>query len=70
MRWVILTLFALTYAGISARRVALLPIGRPALALVGATALVIAGHFAGHHGLSPDAALHACLLYTSPSPRD
>lgn len=59
MRWVILTLFALTYAGISARRVAMLPIGRPALALVGATALVIAGHFAGHHGLSPDAALHA-----------
>lgn len=59
MRWVILALFALTYAGISARRVALLPIGRPALALVGATALVIAGHFAGEFGLSPDAALHA-----------
>jgi Na+/H+ antiporter NhaD/arsenite permease-like protein len=59
VRWVILSLFALTYAGISARRVALLPIGRPALALVGATALVIAGHFAGPHGLSPDAALRA-----------
>jgi Na+/H+ antiporter NhaD/arsenite permease-like protein len=59
VRWVILTLFALTYAGISARRVSLLPIGRPALALVGATALVIAGHFAGAYGLSPDAALHA-----------
>lgn len=59
MRWVILALFALTYAGISARRVSLLPIGRPALALVGATALVIAGHFAGAFGLSPDAALHA-----------
>lgn len=59
MRWVILSLFALTYAGISARRVALLPIGRPALALVGATALVIAGHFAGPYGLSPDAALRA-----------
>ncbi len=59
MRWVILSLFALTYAGISARRVSMLPIGRPALALVGATALVIAGHFAGPYGLSPDAALHA-----------
>lgn len=59
MRWVILGLFALTYAGISARRVALLPVGRPSLALVGATALVIAGHFAGRYGLSPDAALHA-----------
>lgn len=59
MRWVVVALFALTYAGISARRVALLPIGRPALALVGATALVIAGHFAGPYGITPDAALHA-----------
>ena len=28
-------------------------------ASLGATALVIAGHFAGPYGLSPDAALHA-----------
>jgi Na+/H+ antiporter NhaD/arsenite permease-like protein len=64
LRWVILAIFALTYAGITARRVALLPIGRPSVALVGACALVIAGAFAGPVGLSPDEALAAVEPHT------
>jgi tRNA 2-(methylsulfanyl)-N6-isopentenyladenosine37 hydroxylase len=65
VRWVILVLFALTYAGITARRVALLPIGRPSVALVGACALVVAGAFAGPIGLTPDEALAAVARLAS-----
>jgi Na+/H+ antiporter NhaD/arsenite permease-like protein len=64
MRWVLLALFGLTYVGISARRLWLLPVGRPATALIGATALVIAGAFAGEHGLTADEALSAVELHT------
>ncbi len=64
MRWLILTLFALTYVGISARRLHLLPVGRPAMALIGASALVVTGAFAGPYGLSGEAALHAVDPHT------
>ncbi|MBI1945058.1 MAG: arsenic transporter [Deltaproteobacteria bacterium] len=58
-RWLVLVVFVLTWLGISARRVELLPIGRPAIALVGAVALVVIGQFAGPHGLGVDEALRA-----------
>jgi Na+/H+ antiporter NhaD/arsenite permease-like protein len=61
---VLLAIFALTYAGISARRVRLLPIGRPAMAMVGASAMVLAGAFAGPLGLGPDEALRAVEPHT------
>ena len=64
MRYVILALFALTYVGISARRVSLLPIGRPAMAMVGASALFVAGAFAGPYGLTGDEALRAVEPHT------
>jgi len=54
---VLLAIFALTYVGISARRVRVLPIGRPAMAMVGASAMVLAGAFAGPIGLCADEAL-------------
>lgn len=59
MRWVIFGIFAVTYAALSARRLHLLPIGRPSLALVGAAAAVVVGRWAGPHGLPPDDALAA-----------
>jgi Na+/H+ antiporter NhaD/arsenite permease-like protein len=62
--WVILALFVLTYAGIAARRLHALPIGRPAVALVGACALVAAGSFAGERGLSAEEALAAVDMDT------
>ncbi|MFO0558146.1 MAG: SLC13 family permease [Polyangiales bacterium] len=64
MKAVLLAIFALTYAGISARRVRLLPIGRPAMAMVGASAMVLAGAFAGPIGLGADEALRAVEPHT------
>lgn len=64
MRGVLALIFALSYAGISARRVALLPVGRPAMALIGASAMLVAGAFAGSHGLSPDEGLRAVEPHT------
>ena len=64
MRWLVVALFALTYVGISARRVHLVPVGRPAMALIGASALVVAGAFAGPYGLSGDEALRAVEPHT------
>jgi Na+/H+ antiporter NhaD/arsenite permease-like protein len=64
MRPLLLLLFVLTYVGISARRMHLLPIGRPAMAMVGASAMVVAGSFAGPFGLTPDEALRAVEPHT------
>ncbi len=64
MKAILLTIFALTYVGISARRVKVLPIGRPAMAMVGASAMVLAGTFAGPVGLTPDEALRAVEPHT------
>src|SRR5688500_12585934 len=64
MRWVLFVLFVLTYVGIAARRLHVLPIGRPAVALVGACALVAFGVFAGEHGLSAEEALAAVEMNT------
>lgn len=64
MRPLLLVLFVLTYVGISARRMRLLPIGRPAMAMVGASAMVVTGAFAGPYGLTPDEALHAVEPHT------
>lgn len=64
MRFAILALFVLTYVGISARRLRLFPIGRPAVALVGASLAVAVGTFAGEHGLSIDEALRAVEPHT------
>jgi Na+/H+ antiporter NhaD/arsenite permease-like protein len=61
---VLLAIFALTYVGISARRVRVLPIGRPAMAMVGASAMVLAGAFAGPIGLGADEALRAVEPHT------
>lgn len=59
MRWVIVSLFVAAYAAISARRLSLLPVGRPAVAMVGACLVVLVGRWAGPYGLSPDEALAA-----------
>lgn len=59
VRVVIAVLFALAWVGISARRLQILPIGRPAMALVGAAAVVVAGQLAGVHGLAVEEALRA-----------
>jgi Na+/H+ antiporter NhaD/arsenite permease-like protein len=64
MRWVLLALFGLTYVGISARRLRIVPVGRPAMALIGAVALVVAGTFAGPFGLTADEALAAVEPHT------
>lgn len=57
MRWLLLVVFLVTYAAISARRLRLLPVGRPSVALIGACAMVALGALAGPHGLPPDEAL-------------
>src|SRR5262245_11958252 len=64
VRWVLFSIFALTYAGITARRVKFVPIGRPSVALVGACILVVLGAVAGPIGLGPDEALHAVEPHT------
>jgi Na+/H+ antiporter NhaD/arsenite permease-like protein len=64
VRWLILVLFGLTYAGITARRVHFVPIGRPSVALVGACAMVTVGALAGPYGLDPDEALRAVEPHT------
>jgi Na+/H+ antiporter NhaD/arsenite permease-like protein len=64
VRWLLLAIFALTYAGISARRVRWIPIGRPAMALVGAAAMVGIGGLSEGVGLRLDEALRAIELHT------
>jgi Na+/H+ antiporter NhaD/arsenite permease-like protein len=64
VRWVILVLFGLTYVGIAARRLHLLPIGRPSVVLVGACAVVVAGALAGPHGLPVEEAFGAVEVST------
>lgn len=64
MKYLLLAIFALTYGGISARSVPWLPIGRPAIALVGACAMVLVGAFAGPLGLGADEALRAVEPHT------
>ena len=59
MRWVVLGVFALSWLGISARRLRVLPVGRPAVALVGAVLAMAASQAAGPEGLSADEALRA-----------
>lgn len=59
MRWVLLVVFVATYVGIAARRLYVLPVGRPAAAMIGACAMVVLGLFDAHIGLSPDDALRA-----------
>jgi Na+/H+ antiporter NhaD/arsenite permease-like protein len=64
VRWLVFTVFALTWVGISARRIRLLPIGRPAMALVGAALVMVVSLFAGPQGLSVDEALRAVEPHT------
>lgn len=63
-RWALVAVFVLTWLGISARRVQLLPIGRPAMALVGAVTLVVLGQLAGPWGLTVDEALRVVEPHT------
>lgn len=64
MRALLVVLFVLTYAGISARRLRILPVGRPAIALVGAALCVALGALAGPYGLTIDEALRAVEPHT------
>ncbi len=64
MRWAVLLLFALTYVGITARRLRWLPVGRPAVALIGASLLAALGQWAGPPFLGVDGALAAVELNT------
>jgi Na+/H+ antiporter NhaD/arsenite permease-like protein len=64
VKWALFAVFALTYVGISARRMQWLPIGRPAMAMVGACAMVLVGAFAGPLGLGADEALRAVEPHT------
>jgi Na+/H+ antiporter NhaD/arsenite permease-like protein len=50
--WAVLAIFAGTYVLIAARRLSILPIGRPAGALLGATAMVALSMVDPRHGLS------------------
>ncbi|MCA3012970.1 MAG: hypothetical protein INH41_11315 [Myxococcaceae bacterium] len=64
MREAILVTFALSYVGITARRLRWLPVGRPSMALIGATACVAVGTWAGPPLLGLDGALAAVELQT------
>lgn len=64
MRGLLVVIFTLSYVAIAARRLRVLPLGRPAAAMVGASAMVFVGSFAGTHGLSVDQALRAVELHT------
>ena len=64
MRWALLATFLAGYAGISARRLRLLPVGRPAMALIAATLAVALGAWAGPPFLDVDGALAAVELHT------
>lgn len=64
MRWAILGVFAATYVGITARRLHWLPVGRPAMALIGATLAVALGAASGAPFLGVDEALRAVELHT------
>lgn len=64
MRYAILAVFALSYVGITARRLRWLPIGRPSMALIGATVVVALGAWAGPPFLGLDEALAAVELHT------
>lgn len=64
MRWLLFGIFALSYVGITARRMQVLPLGRPAMALVGAVFMVGVGSWAGDIGLSIDEALAAVERHT------
>src|SRR5205809_261437 len=56
---VAIVIFILTYVLIAGRGLAILPIGRPAGALLGAAAMVAFGAFDVVHGLRPTEALSA-----------
>lgn len=64
MRVALLVTFALSYVGITARRLRWLPVGRPAMALIGATVCVALGAWAGAPYLGVDDALKAIELHT------
>ncbi|MDP1921656.1 MAG: SLC13 family permease [Myxococcales bacterium] len=64
MRVALLVTFALSYVGITARRLRWLPVGRPAMALIGATVCVALGVWAGPPYLGVDDALKAIELHT------
>jgi Na+/H+ antiporter NhaD/arsenite permease-like protein len=64
MRLAILVTFALSYVGITARRLRWLPVGRPSMALIGATVCVALGAWAGPPFLGLDEALKAVELHT------
>jgi Na+/H+ antiporter NhaD/arsenite permease-like protein len=64
MRVAILVTFALSYVGITARRLRWLPVGRPSMALIGATVCVALGTWAGPPFLDLDGALRAVELHT------
>jgi Na+/H+ antiporter NhaD/arsenite permease-like protein len=64
MRTAILLVFALSYVGITARRLRFVPVGRPAMALIGATICVALGAWAGPPFLGVDDALRSIELHT------
>lgn len=64
MRVALLVTFAVSYVGITARRLRWLPVGRPSMALIGATVCVALGMWAGPPFLGLDEALHAVELHT------
>jgi Na+/H+ antiporter NhaD/arsenite permease-like protein len=64
MRWLTFALFSGTYVAISARRLQLLPVGRPAAALIGAVALVVVGLFDAERPFGPEDAFRAIEPHT------
>ena len=62
--WPVLAVFAATYALIAARRLSILPIGRPAGALAGACAVVVLGAVRADWGLAPGEAFAAVEPHT------
>ncbi len=64
MSTAIVVIFALSYVGITARRLRWLPVGRPSMALIGATICVAVGSWAGAPYLGADEALRAVEPHT------
>jgi Na+/H+ antiporter NhaD/arsenite permease-like protein len=64
MRVALLVIFVLSYIGILSRRLRLLPVGRPAVAMIGAAASAALSAWNGPPFLTFDQSLHAIELHT------
>ncbi len=64
MKYALLALFVLTWLGVTSRRLRWIPVGRPAMALIGATLCVALGELVGAPYLGVEDAMRAVELHT------